>query len=407
MATYTRQVFRDTFNSESNLKRDVTKGISLIEEVMQSAPLFKLLVQGQKGKRQRVMNFKYEWFQDNLAETLTTVTSDATSSATSFTLAVGEIGIFKLGDVVYNVNQNEHGRVIAAVTSTGAGNLTVQLTNGTAGSTWATSDEIINLNHANAENGTDPDAIMTQKSSLYNYCEDVLTPIEISDWAMEQGTEDGEKRLAYERKKAMIEHSSKWELKLLLGIRDTGTISSGRTWYTTGGILDANVGVAAAQKWNLAAAALDRDTFEDTILKTIWANGGSYKKLAICSPDGVVALNKLYRGEHTVNINAGKDKLVGISTRTIQHAFGQIEVISHPLLNTARLGATMGKMIAIIDPAFIHMVDYGSMGGVKLHKDRQNNNAHKYAETLRSIMGLKIDQRAAHGAVYNFTIPSA
>lgn len=401
MTTFDRQITRTVYNSESNLKRDITKGISLIEEIMYNAPLAQFLMAYNK-KRQKVTNPKFEWFKDSILNPVTTVATAATTSTTSFSLALAEIGHLNNGDVIFNATVGEYGRIIAAVTTSGAGSVTVQLTDGTNGSTWAVSDEIISLGNANTEGATDPTGSVTEKSSVYNYCEDIKTALSLTDWAMEQATEDGEDRLAFERRKGLIEHMLKIERKCILGRRDTGTVSSA-TWYTMGGLLDSDCGVPTLQRLNLAGAALDIDTFEDSFLEEVWGNGGSVKKVLFCSSKGVSAVNKMYRKESTFNMDAGT-KMFGAAAKGVLTGFGQAEIVHHPMLD--KLGTKYGAMILLIDPAHINMVDYGALGGVKLLKDRQANNSDTYDEVLRSFVGMRLGIPEAHGMLFNFTVPS-
>lgn len=401
MADFARQINRGTFNNESNLKRDVTKGIDLIEEIMFNAPLAQFLMSINR-KKTTVRNPKHEWFRDSITDPVTAVTTTATTSATSFTLPLDEIGHLNNGDVLFNANTGEYARIIAAITTDGAGNVTAQLTSGTAGQSWTAADEIITLGNANTEGASDPTGSVTEKTSLYNYCEDIKTPLAITDWAMEQATEDGVDRLAFERRKKMIEHMLVAERKVILGRRDTGTVS-GATWYTMGGLIDADCGVPEAQRLNLSGAAMDIDTFEDTFLGTIWGNGGSAKKSLFCSSKGISAINKMYRKDAVFQMDAST-KTFGAAARGIVTGFGQAEIIHHPMLD--KLGSRFGAMIICIDPAHIRMVDYGSLGGVKLLKDRQNNDEDAYEETLRSFVGLRLGIPEAHGLIYNFTVPS-
>ena len=365
---------------------------------------FWLFFEKWKKKSRNARNMKYEVCETDVLAAKTTCTETTISTSTALTVA--EKGIFVQGCTVFNANKKEYARVVAAVTSTGAGTITLTLMSGvainhatgTATGVWDTGDTIINLGVTSTEGATDPQAVTRLWDNRYNYCEIVDTQITMSDIAemsLQFGTSD---RRKFEAKNALLEHMGKLEAKMFFGTRDTGTDT--KTWWTTGGLLDANVGISSSNVIDAAGADFTLATFEN-FLESIYENGGSTRKMAFCSPGGLKKINDLYKDSYTVQVSPG-DKMVGTSTRTIFHALGELELIPHYLFNPTRYGSVYGNMIFVVDPEFVGKVGFAGQGGIMHRKDRQANNVNYTSDNIRTIFGVDLMRPEVHGLIHNF-----
>ena len=401
-------VYRSNQTSEDSLIRDITDKIENITESLHKAP-FWLFLEKFKKRNRNVSNMKYEMLESDILDITTTITADATVTTDS-NVAVTERALFVAGCTIFNATQKEYGRVTTAVTSTGAGNIVVTLlagvainhATGTAAGLWKASDVLINLGVTSTEGADDPAAVSRQLDTRYNYCEIVDTNISISDIAEMSKQYGTTNRKQYEIKCAILDHMAKLEAKLIFGVRGTST-AGGKTWWTTGGLLDPNTGIKTANVLDMSGGAFTKNTFENTFLYQIFKHGGSTKKIAFCSPGGLVLLNKLYEAAYTVNMNPG-DKMVGISTRTIHHSLGQLELVPHYLMTPERYGAAYGNMIFVVDPENIGKVGFAGQGGIKHRKDRQNPNSNLYKENIRTIFGVDNFRPEVHGLIHNFAV---
>lgn len=397
MTTYVRDnLFRANQASEDSLIRDVLPSINLFTELRYKAPLF--LVLNKMGKKRTVFNMKFECFDDDIAVIKTEITGDVTVSGTAANVAVSEKGVFKAGDTIWNATQNEHGRVSSAVTGTGAGNVPVVLTNGSGA--WKKDDVVISLGFTAQDGGSDPQAIMHQLTSRYNYCETTQTSVSLTDIAR-KSKQYGGSREAHEKKKKIIEHTASLEAKLLFGIRDTGTETT--EWWTSGGLLDPNIGIDSENIFDCSGATFDYADMEYEFLRGIWTKGGSEKKMAFCSPDGAILLNKIYGEKHTLNVSP-KDQITGFATRTIQHALGQLEIVPHFMLTPDRYGSKWGNMILIVDPTYMGLVSFADEGGMKWHENRQANNVRYKSDMILTTQGFELQLDDVHGVIHNFVL---
>lgn len=391
--------------SEDVLERDIIDKVVRITEALKKAP-FWLFFEKMKRKARSVKNMKYEVYETDLLDRKTTVTTGTTIASAS-NLVVGEVGLFVLGSVIFNASKKEYCRVTTAPSGSGGGTIVVTLmsgvavnhSTGTATGVWEAADTLIHLGVTSTEGADDPSAIARQWDNRYNYCEIVDTQVsmsEISEESSQYGTKD---RMRFEMKNALHEHLCSLETRMFFGTRDTNTISSKR-WWTTGGMLDKNVGITATNVIDCSGGGFTKNSFED-FLETIYSVGGSMRKIAFCSPGGLVNLNRIYSADATLNINPG-EKMIGTSIKTIIHSLGELELVPHYLFTPDRYGAQYGNMIMVVDPDFVGKTGFGKYGGIVHRKDRQGNNSNMKSNNIRTIFGVELSRPQAHGLFHNF-----
>jgi hypothetical protein len=406
--SYAREVMLSLYETEDSKERDVLPAFIMMDDIVQGGAAARLLMEAQNsnGRRTRVHNIKHEWMQKRLNASKTTITVGAASSATSFSVTLAEKGFVNNGHSLHNTTRNEYAQVIAAVSGTGAGAVTLALTEGTAGETWAADDEIVDLGHVNTENGTDPTGSMSAGEMLFNYCEETKTPIEISLWALQQALNNGmtgKEYLASVRKMKLAEHGLTINRKIYLQRRDTGT-RGGEVWYTMGGIIDPTVGVISAHDFNLNGATLDKNTLMYVILPAVFKYG-SAKKVLFASTVMQTAIAALIDNSSVFNIEANT-KVYGQAVQTIKMGAYTLDIVPDAMLDSDRLGSEYGDCGVILDRKYAEMVDYGDLGGVKLLKNRQMPNADKYAEVYSSFVGLRLAAREPHAVIRKFVAQS-
>lgn len=116
-------------------------------------------------------SFKEEWLEDELLPKNTALAVSAASADTSFTITTNEGSYAKTGDIVLIVQTGEHVRVTGATASA----WTVVRAIGSVAAATAASGTgnggLMIVAGANAQGGTLPSAIVTEKVSDYNYAQ--------------------------------------------------------------------------------------------------------------------------------------------------------------------------------------------------------------------------------------------
>lgn len=405
---YAREVMLSLYETEGTREADVLPSFVVIDDIIQGGAAARLLMEAQKsnGRRTRVKDIEHKWQTRRLNNPMTAITVGAASSATSFSVTLAEVGPINNGDTLFNATREEYAQVIAAVSGTGAGAVTLMLTDGEAGETWAADDEIVSLGHTNTENGTDPTGSVGAGEFLANYCEETKTPIEISLWALQAALNNGmsgKEYLASVRKMKLAEHGLTLNRKVYLGKKDSGT-RGGEKWYTMGGMIDPVVGVIPEHHFDLNGATLDKNTLLYTVLPSVFKYG-SPKKTLFASTVMQTAISAIVDKGSVFNIDANT-KVYGQAVQTIKMGAYTLDIVPDAMLDADRLGTKYGDCGVIIDSKFAEMVDYGDLGGVKLLKNRQMPNADKYSEVISSFVGLRLAVREPHAIIRNFVAQS-
>ena len=191
---------------------DMAQQIALLDP--NDAPFVTLLKQMKGGKRE-VFNPRFDWLEDDLLASTSSVAT-AISSAATATLTVADGTIFRVNDVLNIPSVGEN----MLVTAVSGNNLTVTRGYGTTAAAAAIEQgaavEIIG--NAQEEGATLREVKSRNEENAYNLTQIFRTPIALS------GTEEqmkmyGGKDRAYQRRKALLEHKRDIAKSLYFGQR--------------------------------------------------------------------------------------------------------------------------------------------------------------------------------------------
>lgn len=321
----------DVYSIAQN-KRDVGLKIALLDPA--SAPLTLLSQTGMDPRnvadvskanlaKMESGDPKIEWYEDALIPS-----SDAVNKSTGY--AAGDTSI-----VVDNAAYWEQygyafvkrtGEILYATTVTTATN-TLTVTRGALGTTAAAindNDELIILDPSREENAAVPTSRSTLKSAVYNYLENIRTPIAMGGTTMNTKFLGEEKDWPYQTKKAGIQHAEKIEMKFLFGgraIDRTGT----ETKWSTGGL-------ATMITTNVydAGGTLSRENFDRYLAEPAFKRGrGAPYRILLASP----RLNSVICGWGNSYVRLSvNDKKFGLQVNEYVSPHGSIYVVPHHLL---------------------------------------------------------------------------
>lgn len=331
---------RDTLNIETGrIKKDVEPKIALLDP--QVSPLMTAIstigreyikdgdgsvkVSGIPFMKRVSYNPRFDWWEDALIGTKTTVNNAAGITAGATTIAVADYTVFNQGDIVWNTRTNEVLEVNGAVT---ASPITVRRGVGASGVGVAMNDkdELIVIGNVYPEGAASRTGSTTLEVNAFNYTQIIRTPVEITE-TLKNTELYTEADWKYAVAKAGVEHMKKMERTLWFGKReqstDTVNNANGKPKRTTGGILNfiaTNVTVAPS-----TLTEAEWDAFLETALKN-----GSSMKYAFCSPRVLTVISTFAKNKLLTSNN---DKSYGLSIMEYQSPHGVVKLVRQPIFD--------------------------------------------------------------------------
>jgi hypothetical protein len=229
-----------------------------------------------KAPSSTATSFKEEWLEDQLLPKHTALSATAASADTNLAVTTDEGSYAKVGDIIKLVQTGEACRI----TTVGASAWTVVRAIGSVAAATAVSGTtqggVIIVSGSNEQGATLPTALVTQKTTNYNYLGIVRNSYRFTATAEWVKWYSGNP-LAYHRKKIAVEHKREIENTLFFGPRSytAGTnsprcTSGGLDEYITSNITD-------------VAGALDKGAFND-FLRSGLEYGEANRKVLFASP---------------------------------------------------------------------------------------------------------------------------
>lgn len=314
---------RNTNNIASHrLMVDMAKEIALLDP--NEGPFLTFLKALQGGSRV-VYNPKFEWLEDDLLETWSTVSSAVTTSATSVPVADGSI--FRAGDVLKLPATGEN----LLVTAISGNTLTVVRGYGSTAAAAITADAaILNIGPAMVENSSLRTVKSTQESNGYNYTQIFRTPIALSGTEAASMLHGGRDR-SYQRRKASIEHKRDIARALYFGQRKED-LSGAAPRRTMGGLVERLADNKVT--FNASSNPLSYRNFDNVVAKEAFRHG-SQNKLLIAGPNLAAAINSWADKKLVTDVE--KDTF-GLRVKNLITTYGDLKVIYDPLLEGAVYG---------------------------------------------------------------------
>jgi hypothetical protein len=176
-------------------------------------------------------NFKEQWLEDEFLPTNTALSASATSGATTLSTTTSEGAYAKAGDIAVIIQTGEAVRItesFASAWSVVRGIGSVAAATAASGTTLG---GVIIVNGSNEEGAEMPTALVTEKSTNFNYTQIVRNSYRFTNTAQWNEWYSGNP-LAYHRKKIAVEHKRQIEQGLFFGARSyTGGTSAPRATY--------------------------------------------------------------------------------------------------------------------------------------------------------------------------------
>jgi len=346
-------------------------------------------------------SFKEEWMEDVFLPKGTALSASAASADTAFAITTSEGAYGKVGDIVLLVQTGEHVRIV----TTGASAWTVLRAVGSVAAATAASGSVsgglLIVSGSNAQGATRPTAMVTEKTSNYNYTQIVRNSFEFtatSEWVRWYSGNP----LAYHRKKIAVEHKYELENTVWFGARNYSASSPPR--HTAGGI-DSFISTNTQD----AGGALDKAEFAD-FLRMGMEYGNRNRKVLFVAPIGAQVLSEFLQ-DNWVRARP-EDNVWGVKVDAViepSYVGSRIPVIVKA--DWKRYGEGTGKHIGsrgyLIDMSAVEMLKAPpTKAGARfatLYPKRQANDADLQAEEFLSEITIKLKTEKAHAKLTGIT----
>ena len=291
----------------------------------------------------------------------------------------------RAGDVILNPRTGELIRVTAVATN----DLTV--TRGYGGTTAAAmndNDNLLNLGTPEEEGARGPAAKNTVVVTKSNYTEILKTSVHVSR-TVEQTSLYGMEERARQRARKGAEHARDWEQKLFHGIKSEDTTTGSAPIRMTGGI-DQHIVTNILD----AGGAMTESTFLDFLgdVFRYKVDGGSGSRAMFSSREVINTINTWGTGK--LETVAGGSKL-GFKVTTYATPYGDLDVVNHPLLETAYAGYAY-----IVDMAGILI---RPLQPTVLQTDIQENDEDGHRDQYLTEQGFSFMNEEAFGLIKGVT----
>ena len=364
---------------------DMAKQIALLDP--NEGPLLSFLKLAKNNSR-CVYNPKFEWLEDDLMETWSSVTEAHTNAATTIKTADGSI--FRVGDIV-KVPATGECMLVGAVD---ANNLTVTRGYGSTTAAAINDDaELLIIGSAMAENSNGREIKSTVESNGYNYTQIFRTPIALSGTEAASKLHGGRDR-AYQRRKASLEHKRDIARALYFGERKED-ISGATPRRTMGGLIEFLADASIA--FDSSSRPLTYRNFDSQVAAEAFRYG-SKEKLLIAGPNLASAINSWSESRLVSDID--EDATYGIRVKNLITTYGDLKVIYDPLLEGSYKGYGF-----VLDPENIR---YAYLDGrdTKLYTDIQDNDIDGVIDEYLTECSLELRLPQTHMMITGCYIPS-
>jgi hypothetical protein len=343
-------------------------------------------------------SFKEEWMEDVFIPKGTALSASATSADTNLAVTTSEGAYGKVGDIVLVVQTGEHVRITTAAASA----WTVLRAVGSVAAATAASGTVqgglLIVSGSNTQGATLPTALVTEKTSNYNYAQIVRNAYRFAATAEWTKWYSGNP-LAYHRKKIAVEHKYELENLLFFGARNYSASSPPRS--TAGGIHS-----FISTNTQDAGGALDKAEFAD-FLRMGMEYGNRNRKVLFAAPIVAQVLSEFLQ-DNWVHARP-EDNIWGVKVdAVIEPAFVGSRIPVVVKADWKRYGEGSGKHIGsrayLIDMSAVEMLKApATKAGPRfatLYPKRQANDADEQAEEFLSEVTLKLKTEKAHAFLW-------
>ena len=297
------------YNTQDNRIRDVSKAIADLEP--DEGPITTLLAHPKMGAKVQVFNAKVEHGEDELLPEFTTLTADATASAT--TLTVANPTYLRAGDLL-KINNAEICRVDTTPTAN-----PVTVTRGTGvtpGTAASSGQQVFIYSHSEAEGSAQRDLLSTQITMPFNYLQFMSEPFSLT-WTAQQSQTYGGDDWARQKKKALLQIKRKMNNAMIHGEPGQATVSSQYRHQTGGCLYYMNA--------NISDAGGDLTELEfDEWIRLFTQFGSNKDKIVYCGTKAASVISGFARDRLRTRV---EDQKYGVTISSYESAGEMVRIV--------------------------------------------------------------------------------
>jgi hypothetical protein len=270
----------------------------------------------------------FHWFEDSHQAGRTAIVSGGTGTS----IVVADGSMYVPMQILLVEETGEHMLVTQGVDNTltvvrGLGGTGIVSVNGTM--------HVQSIGNGHEEASGMPTAITQQGSPRLNYTQIFRNSWAVSGTAKAVQFRTGNK-VAHNKRMCALYHAEDMERAMIWGRKDVRVINN-QPFRLTDGIqaqISQNGGIVEDVTDGTTAGSYSAILFEDFIRRVFSKNvkGQPNERIAIGGDLWVAGLNQMAKLDGTYNISQGETKL-GIMVTTIVTPFGQLKLMTHPLMN--------------------------------------------------------------------------
>jgi hypothetical protein len=347
-------------------------------------------------------SFKEDWLEDEFIVKNTALAITAASGDTNLDLTTSEGHYFKVGDIGKFVQTGEAFRV----TTKAASAVTVVRAIGSVAAATAASGTaqggIIIISGSNEQGAELPTALVTEKTSNYNYCGIIRNSYRFTNTANWTGWYSGPP-MAYQRRKVGIEHKREIENTLFFGARSY-TAGTNAPRATAGGLdqyISTNI--------TTVNGTLDKGALAD-FLRTGLEYGSRSRKVLFASPIVAQVLSE-FSQDNWVQVRRSEGNIWGVKVDSVISGVWGSDIPVIVKGDWKRYGEVanvpaIGSRAYLVDMTNVELKRAPNTNGPRfagLYRDRQNPSADETAEEYLSEFTLLVKQQRSHAALRGVT----
>lgn len=313
----------------------------------------------------------FTWFEDSHQAGRAT----AASGGTSTTVVVDDGSFYVPGAILLVEESGEH----MLVTAVSGNSLTV--IRGLAGTTVTSisaDDHVQQIGNAHAEASGMPEAVTQQGAPRMNYTQIFRNAWAISGTAKAVQFRTGNK-LAKNKRDCATYHAEDMERSFMWGKKDIRTLSGNQFRLTDGVVAQIENYGGTVESANEGGAGNYSIAAFNEFLRQVFAinvKGQPNERISLCGDMVLALLNKMVLLDSTYNIAVNETK-VGINVNTIITPFGQLKLMTHPLMSE--------------NPLWAHELYVMHPGAIRKRVLRETNDE-GYDSNGQRISGIDADQ---------------
>ena len=373
---------KTSYGETTTIKRSIVDQIELVSP--RATPVLKRLSPGLNNLSEPCEEVKYEWVEDELSLTASTLAASMSTSESPITVASGHGEFFLLGHILLIDDE----KFIVTTKGTTADAVAVSPGwGGTTATSHAASSVVTIIGRAAVEGADAPDDSYTVPTIPYNYCQNFVAEVALTDIEAAVKRWGVRDQWAYQEGKKLTETMKLVELGVF---HSYPVLFAASTAGAMGGLENY---IYASNKNSISSAAVKEDDLNDLLQEIFGLVGEEFMpNLIICNAWVRRKINSWYapyaRTERAESVG-------GVVIDRIQTLWGEMEVL-------LSLNCPASKMYVLNT----NMIGLGPLAGEAFHVMEIARTGTAEKRLLSGVYTMEMRNPKCHGMIYGISTSS-